>query len=216
MAIILLKSGEKTYVSGTGRATTSDIERAENIYSDLSKMLNDYEQDALKEGYLLADGTKKDALKIWYEIGKILNIIAAKYNILGTSDEPYYWQSIYDHIPPLFQKLQPPQSATGNRNHFKRCAYMAGKGVWTFVRGVGNWSTWRDLLDNIKLQEDRRVFDWVVNSLHSSGLGHKEVRPFIHEVRRSIRNKDTSVLTDQELSAKLEPLRSLLEKKQAH
>ena len=91
---------------------------------------------------------------------------------------------------------------------------MASKGSWSFVKDVGNWSVWRDLLDNSRLQEDQRVFDWVVDCLHGSGLGHKEVRPFVHEVRRSLKNKDTSVLTSQELFARLEPYKGLLAKEQ--
>lgn len=212
MAIATIRGGDKVYVSATGRVSPDDIERADAIYSDLTDSLSAYEKTAIKNGDISADGVKKNALKIWYEIGKILNDVAVKYSILGTSDEQYYWQSVYDHVPALFQKLQPPQSATGTRNHFKRSAYMASKGEWSFVEGVGNWSVWRDLLDNIRLQEDSRVFDWVVECLHQSGLGHKEVRPFVHEVRRSLKGKDTSVLTDKELFARLEPLKELLDK----
>lgn len=214
MAIIILKGGEKTYIngSGSGRVSPADAVRADKIFADLDSLLASYEEKAVKGGDISADGVKKNALKIWYEIGKILNEIAVKYEILGTSDEHYYWQSVYDHVPSLFQKLQPPQSASGTRNHFKRCAYMASKGSWSFVEDVGNWSVWRDLLDNSRLQEDQRVFDWVVGCLHQSGLGHKEVRPFVHEVRRSLKNKDTSVLTDNELFARLEPLKELLTK----
>lgn len=213
MAIILLRDDEKTYVSGTGRVTNDEKERADRIYKDLDSKLKAYETKALDKGHILPDGTKKDALRIWYEIGKLLNGVAAKHSIPGTSDEPYFWQSVYDHIPSLFQKLQPPQSARGPRNHFKRCALMASKGDWSFVKGVGNWSIWRDLLDNNRIQEDPRVFDWVVNNLHDSGLGHKGVRPFVHEVRRSIKNKDTTVLTKKELTTKLQPLKKLIPKK---
>ena len=210
MAIILLRDGEKTYASGTGRLTGHEKERAEKIFQDLETRLGTYETNAINNGYILSDGTKKNALRVWYDIGKILDEIADKYKILGTSDEPYYWQSIYDHVSPLIQKSQPPQKTAGVNNHFKRCALMARKRDWAFVQSVGNWSTWRDLLDNIRLQQDSRVFKWVVDNLHDHKLGHKEARPFVHAVRRSIKGKDTTVLTDQELTAKLRPLKELI------
>lgn len=212
MAIILLRNDEKTYISGAGRVTGDDKKRADNIYQDLKKQLSAYETSAANKGYVLPDGTKKNALKIWYDIGKILNEIAAKYSILGTSDESYYWQSVYDHISPLFQKSQPPRTATGANNHFKRCALMARGRDWKLVQNVGNWSTWKDLLDNIKLHQDPRVFDWVVDTLHNHTLGHKEARPFMHAARRSIKDKDTTVLTNKELTAKLQPLKELIPK----
>ncbi len=213
MAIVLRRGGEKQYKSGTGRVTSEDSLKADQLDNELSIKIKAYEQDALKRGLILPNGTKKDALRIWYDIGKLLYDIADKYGVLGTSDELYYWQSIYDHVSPLIQKLGPPQSTSNTRNHFRLCAYMASKGDWDFVSSVGNWSVWRDLLDNSRIQEDPRVFDWVVNAIHTSGLGHKEVRPFVHEVRRSIKNKDTTVLTDKELVAKLQPLLGLIPSK---
>jgi hypothetical protein len=210
MAIVLRRGGEKQYKSGTGRVTSADSLKADRLDNELSSKLQAYEKDALKKGLILPSGTKKNALRIWYDIGKLLYDIANKYGVLGTTDEVYYWQAIYDHVSPLIQRSEPPQSTSSNRNHFRLCAYMASKGNWEFVSAVGNWSVWRDLLDNSRIQEDTRVFDWVVNTIHKSGLGHKEVRPFIHEVRRSIKNKDTSVLTEKELKAKLQPLLDLI------
>jgi hypothetical protein len=210
MAIVLRTGGEKYYASGTGRVTNEDRAKADELDKELEKRLKAFEKSLIKDGLVSRDGTKKDALKVWYETGKLLNEIGSKYSILGTSDENYYWQAIYNYVSPLIQRAEPPKSVSSPlRNHFRLCGYMATHN-WEFVQGVGNWSVWRDLLDNIKLQEDPRVFEWVVNAIHKSGLGHKQVRPFMHEVRRSIKNKDTRVLTDKELAAKLEPLLSLI------
>jgi hypothetical protein len=211
MAIVLFRGGEKYYASGTGRVTGDDRVKADQLDKELRFKLKAFEKNMVKNGLVLSDGTKKDALRVWYEVGKLLNEIGTSYGILGTSDEPYYWQTIYNYVSPLVQRAEPPKSSTSPlRNHFRLCAYMAKRGDWEFVKNVGNWSVWRDLLDNIRLQEDPRVFDWVVNAMHKSGLGHKEARPFIHEVRRSIKNKDTKVLTDRELITKLQPLLGLI------
>jgi hypothetical protein len=210
MAIVLYKGGEKYYVSGTGRVSDDDRQKADLLAIELHKRLKDFEKNMVKDGFIKPDGTKIDALQVWYELGRQLNQIGEKYSVLGTTDEPNFWQSIYDHVSPLVQHKEPPKTINNPlRNHFRHCAYIA-KYDWDFVKSVGNWSVWRDLLDNIKLQEDQRVFDWVVTAIHDSGLGHKQVRPFIHEVRRTIKNKDTSVLTDKELFTKLQPLLSLI------
>lgn len=209
MAIIIYKEGNRLYISGTGAVSEPDKKRADLIDEALRAGMEKLEEDFISKGLISQEGVKKDALQVWYRIGYFLNKVSDKFNIVGTSDESYYWQTIYSYASSVIQRGSPPVSKNTKRNHFRLCAYMAKK-EWDFVKEVGNWSVWRDLLDNIRLQEDSRIFEWVINAIHKSKAGHKEMRPFIHEVRRTIKNKDTKVLTDKELFAKLQPLLELL------
>jgi hypothetical protein len=209
MAILMLKDGERLYVSGTGLVDESARKQADKLDKELKERIALLEQSFIESGIISANGIKNDALQVWYRVGVALNDIGERFGVLGTSDEQYYWIAIYQYVSPLLQKGGVPSSANSLRNHFRACGYMATH-EWEFVKGVGNWATWRDLLDNIKLQEDPRIFDWVVNTIHGSGAGHKDVRPFVHKVRQSIKNKDTRVLTDDELFMKLEPLLTLV------
>src|SRR3989338_7364089 len=104
MAILLKKNKNKIYLSSNGVITNSDKKIADKLDLELSISLKKLENDWLKSGILTKKGIKKDVLKIWYELGSTLNKLIDKYNIRGTSDEPYYWRSIYNHVSTLIQK----------------------------------------------------------------------------------------------------------------
>lgn len=207
MAIILIKNGQKIYKSQTGIVTDEEKKRANELDATLKKEISNLENQWINSGVLTKTGIKKDSLKIWYDMGTLLNNIIDKYNIRGSEEETYFWQTIYSYVSTKVQKLPPPQKyKEKNRNHFRLCAKMA-EWSWEDVRGVGNWSVWRDLFDNSKLMEDERVFKWVVNALRSLKLGHKEYRPFIHATRKRLKKIDTSILNNDELWSKLDEVK---------
>lgn len=204
MAILLRKKNQKVYVSSTGAVTDKEKIRADKLDSYLAASIKRLEKNWIEKGLLSKGGIKKDVLKIWYEMGDLLNKVVDKFKIRGTTDEPIFWQAIYGYVSKLVQRRPPPKRSTEwQRNHFRLCAKMAER-PWQEVQRVGTWSMWRDIFDNSKLLEDERVFDWVVQTIVKSGLGHKDLRPFIHATRRRLKKIDTSILKDHELSAKLE------------
>jgi hypothetical protein len=203
MAILIRKNNKKVFVSDSGVVTNLDKERAEKISAELKRDINRLEASFIRDGYLTEDGRKLDALRIWYEIGRALNRVIDKHAIRGTNEEQYFWLSIYDYVSGRIQKSPPPKrSMEWRRNHFRLCAKMA-EYSWDTVSRVGPWSLWRDLFDNSKLLEDKRVFDWLVGRLKENSEGHKEMRPLIHKIRRGLKNIDTSVLNIQELHDRL-------------
>ncbi len=216
MAIVIYKNGEKTYASSTGAVTTADKELADKLDQELTTKIPELENELLNMRLVSSSAIKKDALQVWFKLGTLLNEIADRYSVIGTTDEPYFWEGIYHYVSPLIQKGEKPKRSKDMRtNHFRLCGYMARKD-WNTVKSVGNWSLWRDLLDNIRLQVDARVFDWVVETLKGRDLGHKQARPFIHEVRRRIKNKETRFLSDGELRAKLETAIEMLPERGLH
>jgi hypothetical protein len=203
MAILIKKDGQNIYVSGTGIITNPEKKRAEDLSNELKTTFSNIDIEFVKSGLLTKGGTKKDALQIWYTIGKLLNEIIDKHKIKGSVDEPYFWQSVYDYIPKSIQKNSPPKrSSEWKRNHFRLCAKLAERKLEDVI-SVGNWSVWRDLYDNKKLLEDERVLNFVVNKIIEIGKGHKEFRPYIHGIRKNLKRVDTSVLNDSELKDKL-------------
>ena len=210
MAILIPQNNQKVYISSTGIVSDEEKKKADLLDADLKKELNEFERRLLTEKLLTKNGVKKDSLKVWYMLGFLLNKIANKYDILGTTDEVYYWQTIYNYISPLIQKKQPPKNYKNLfKNHFRLCAYMAIKD-WNTVRDVGNWAVWRDILDNSILLKDKRVFDLVVEALKKKQYGHKEIRPFLHETRRRLTKVETKVLSQDELRSKLSGVDKLL------
>lgn len=207
MAIILIKNGQKIYQSQTGIVTESEKKIADKLDTVLKTEISNLEDGWINSGVLTKSGVKKDTLKIWYDMGKLLNTLIDRFKIRGIEEEVYYWQAIYNYVSDRVQKNPPPQKYKDKaRNHFRLCAKMAEKD-WEEVRQVGNWSVWRDLFDNSKLMEDERVFDWVVDAIRVLKLGHKELRPFIHATRRRLKKIDTSILTTEELWTKLDEVK---------
>jgi len=203
MAILIKKDNSNIFVSGTGIITNSEKRVAEKLSADLKKSFTEMEINFLQKGTLSKKGTKRNAVAIWYEIGNALNILIDKYQIRGSADEPFFWQSIYDYVPISIQKNPPPKrSQEWKRNHFRLCAKMAERN-WEDVSKVGSWSVWRDLFDNNKILEDDRVLNFVIGKIKAEHKGHKELRPFIHKIRRELKKVDTSVLSDEELNSRL-------------
>lgn len=210
MAILVKSSDGKSYISSTGLVTNEEKERADKIDRDLSKKINNLERSFLDRKLITKTAVKKDALRIWYEFGLLLYSIAEKYHILGTTDEIYYWQAIYDYVSPLIQKKHPPKKSKDPlSNHFRLCAYMS-RMDWGTVKNVGNWSVWRDILDNSLVLYDQRVFNFIVSNIKNKKLGHKEIRPFLHQTRRRLKKIDTKILNDEELTEKLDGLINFL------
>jgi len=206
MAILIKKENKNVFVSGTGIITNSEKKTAEDLSRELKKTFLDLEKSFIQKGLLSKTGAKKNALEIWYEIGKALNRIIDNYKVRGSVDEPLFWQSIYDYVPLTIQKNPPPKrSYEWKRNHFRLCAKVAERN-WEDVNKVGPWSVWRDLFDNNKILEDDRVLNIVVEKIKNTNKGHKELRPFIHKIRRELKRVDTSVLSDDELNNKLKDL----------
>jgi hypothetical protein len=210
MAIKLKKNGGFIYASHTGLVSDSERKKADVVYKELQKSIPALEKKLLKNQLLTRKGKKKDALRVWFEFGTLLNQIADKYNIIGTSDEEFFWQSIYDHVSPIVQKgPMPKRSKNWKQNHFRLCALMTRKRSWRSVEGVGNWSIWREIFDNKKILEDERLFNWTINEitkLRKRGLGHKKIRPFLYEISKRFKNIDTNLLTNKELKIKLQDI----------
>jgi len=207
MAIKLKKNGEFTYASYTGLVSNLEREIADKIYEELKESISSLENNLLKRKLLTQKGRKRDALRVWFEFGNVLNRIAEKYNIIGTQDEEFFWRSIYNHISSIVQKgPMPKRSENWKQNHFRLCALMARKRSWEKVKDVGNWSIWRDIFDNKKILNDERLFNWTVNQirkLRKKRWGHKKIRLFLYTISQRFKNIETGLLTHNELKVKL-------------
>jgi hypothetical protein len=211
MAIKLKKNGEFVYTSQTGLVSESERKKADLLYKEIQKSIYTLEKKLLKKQILTREGRKKNALRVWFEFGKLLHRIVKKYNIIGTPDEEFFWQSIYDHVSPIVQKKpMPKRSKNWKQNHFRLCFLMAKNRNWESVKSVGNWSLWREIFDNKKILEDERLFNWTVNKiikLRKQGMGHKKIRPFLYEISKRFKRIDTNLLTNKELTTKLQDLK---------
>jgi|GEM_PF-2465357 len=211
MAIKIKKDKEFIYASHTGLVLDPETKTADKIYKELKRHISGLEKSLLKKGLLTRRGEKINALKVWFEFGKLLNRIADKYNIIDTQDEEFFWRSIYDHVSSIVQRGSiPKRSKNWKHNHFRLCALMSKERSWKKVKEIGNWSIWRDIFDNKKILEDERLFNWTIGQirkLRSRGAGHKKIRLFLYVISRRFRNIDTKILTSNELRVKLQNIK---------
>ena len=209
MAIRLRKDGNTIYASSSGLLIESEKRQADKLDRELGLSIVNLEKQLIEEGAVTKDGKKKDALKVWYKFGKLLNRLGAKYKVIGSSYEKFYWRAVYDHVSPRIQKGQfPKKSERWKTNHFRICGLMARR-PWKEVKKLGPWSVWKDIFDNKKVLEDPRVEDWVVKTisdLRKRGWGHKNIRVFLYAVSRRIRDIETTILTKRELYKKLQEI----------
>jgi len=209
MAIKVIDKGKVIYATSSGLITQKEKKKADKLYLELKISLKKLEESLIERGLITPGGVKKDALRVWFEVGRLLNRIGKRYKILGSSEEKYYWRSIYNHVSNLLQKEHfPKRSEDWKVNHFRLCGIMA-KRSWNEVKKVGPWSIWRDIFDNKKILEDSRVFDWTVNRisrLRNKGWSHKKIRVFLYAISGRIKDLETSILTNKELYKKLEEI----------
>lgn len=199
MAILVYKNNTPEYLSASGAVTDEQKKKALDLHEELKSSIAALETNFYKAGIVYKEGIKNDALRVWYRIGKLLNHIAKKYGILGTTDEIYFWPAIYNYVSKNIQKKSPPKNYRDlYRNHFKRCSILANYN-WITVKRVGTWAEWRDLLDNKTLLIDERVLKWTIKKIIKLHIGHKEFRPFLHNLRRGVKRYNTGIFDDQEL-----------------
>lgn len=204
MAILLRKNNEKIYFTDKGLVTEKEKTRADVIDQELNDGMQRLLRMFLKEHLIAKNGRKKDALRIWFNFGKFLSNLANKYKILGSEDEMYFWQAVYDHLPTEFQKNPPPKDFRRlSSNQYRKAAIMA-EYSWRIIKRVGKWAVWNDILDNPKILSDKRILDRVIDKLLDRRAGHKEIRKFLYAISRRLHKIDTKVLTDKELEEKME------------
>ncbi len=204
MAILLRKDNEKIYFSDKGPVTEEKKTKADTLDGELNSGIQRLLKLFLKMHLITKNGRKKDALRVWYGFGKFLLDLANKYKIIGSGDEIYFWQAIYDHLPKEFQKNPPPKRFRQlSKNQYRKAAIMA-QYPWDTIKKVGRWAVWNDILDNPKILNDKRILDWIVRKVIKNPLPHKEIRKFLYAVSTRLRKIDTSVLSLEELKQKLD------------
>lgn len=205
-AVIFKKNNERVYVSGTGVITSVEKKKAEKLDERLRIDIKNLENKLQKESLITQDGIKKNALKIWYEFGLTIRKITHEFKVIGTNDEPFFWRAIYDHVGIKIQrKPMPKKSMNWKQNHFRLC-YIIAQHPWNEIQEIGNWSIWKDILDNKTILEEDRLLNWTTKKiifLRRKGFDHKKIRKFFYSISNKLKKIDISVLTNLELEKKL-------------
>jgi hypothetical protein len=187
------------YRSNKNILTPNDIREADNFDIQLSKKIKEIES-ALKRKRVIYDKKKKDPLVAWFIIGKNINKFL-KENYLAKEDEDTFWQYLYGRSS-LINETKPLTKISQSRNDFKTASILA-KYRLNLIEKVGPWALWREILSNKTIIYDKRILEWIIRELIKKPRTRDNARPMLKKVSERFKRIDTLILSDDELSEKL-------------
>jgi len=197
---ILGKEYKNVVVYKSDRPLTKKAkEQADELDRYLSKKMKEIELE-MKSKNLLTKKHKKGVIELWYEVGKRLKFIEDVSRI-PRDDRKYIWRALYDHAGELIPgKINVRVKYRPENSHFKYC-YMIGTNDWEFVKKAGNWTAWVEFLDSPVIREDERIIEWLGSIQKRTQISLQDwLRALTKEIRRTLKNKDTSVYSPDELN----------------
>ena len=217
----------KIFKSESQRPLTKvEKDKANKLDDLIEHEMRDIENEMEKRG-LLGLKSHRGVLELWFEVGKRLSFVETT-NLVSAEDRKFIWRALYDHagrLAPTPPYTGPDRSLNRRpddpRNHFRYC-YLISKKFrdFDFVESVGDWSSWIDLFGSPTIRNDERILEWIASKQQSSSEDSRVdwLRKIINGIRRQFpavgAMTDTTVLTDRELTQKLESMyRSTFPKK---
>ena len=128
-----------------------------------------------------------------YNLGKFLGQLLTKYEITA-SERRRFW----DEIKMLASKENRTRDEGANaetRSFYGQC-YKLSQLEQETVEKL-SWRQWQDILDRVNNREDERIFDWIKN--RKEKIREDDWREFEKGLHLYLKNKDTSVFSDEEL-----------------
>lgn len=180
--VSLDKDGHLVY---EGLLTSKEIATIDDILNALKDEIPQIESD-LEEAY------GKSVLYKYY-LGKILGELLVKYNI-----SPDERRKFWDEIKTFATKENRTRNEGTNaetRSFYGQCYRLS-----QFDREVVeklSWRQWQDILDRVGNREDARLFDWIKK--RDDKIREDDWREFEKGLHLYLKNKDTSVFSDEEL-----------------
>lgn len=128
-----------------------------------------------------------------YNLGKFLGGLLSKYNI-SVSERRRFWDEIKTFATKKSRTRDDGINAV-TRSFYEQC-YVLSRYDIEVVEKL-SWRQWQDILDRVGNREDERIFEWIRN--RNDKLREDDWREFEKGLHLYLKNKDTSVFTDEEL-----------------
>lgn len=180
--------------------TPKDIREADRFSNALDKEIRKIEKILLKKKLVTPEARKSDMLDAWYLIGTRINSFLKIYKV-SPEEEKIFWDHLYGRSS-LIRETVPNSRISSTRNDFRIASLLANQPL-SQVKKINLWALWREVITYRSFKDDR-VLDWVVSKLKESPpKTRNEARPFLKAVAKRLKRIDTSVLSKDELSKKL-------------
>lgn len=192
MAVIIKKMDGKP-VFNKLNVTKEEIDRAERLDEALSKLGPEIEREWLAKRKKKGTGIKID-VELTYQIGKKIAKVVDNKNLVSPNEIAWVWIALREmHLEENIIKTR------GKTRDDLEYFYKASKFPFEFIKNI-SWDGWCRLLDYPSIRQDKRFIMWLKNKAeHVREVKKGFLRKFAKNLYSIIKNKDTTVLTDDEL-----------------
>ena len=168
-----------------GLLSSKDIATIDEILSALKQEIPLIEAD-LEETY-------GKGVLYKYNLGKFLGELLTKYNITA-SERRKFWDEIKTFATKE-NRIRNEGTNAETRSFYGQCFRLSQFDV-EIVEKL-SWRQWQDILDRVGNREDERIFEWIRNK--KDKIREDDWREFEKGLHLYLKNKDTSVFSDEEL-----------------
>ncbi len=168
-----------------GLLSSKEIATIDEILNALKEEIPQIESD-------LEDTYGKSVLYKYY-LGKFLGELLDKYNI-SISERRKFWDEIKTFATKE-NRIRNEGTNAETRSFYGQC-YRLSQFDQEIVEKL-SWRQWQDILDRVGNREDERIFEWIRN--RKEKIREDDWREFEKGLHLLLKNKDTSVFTDEEL-----------------
>ncbi len=180
--VVQLKDGHLVY---DGLLSSKEIASIDEILNALKQEIPQIESD-LEETY-------DKSVLYKYFLGKFLGELLKKYDITP-SERRRFWDEIKDFATNENRTRKEGTNAE-TRSFYGQC-YRLSQLDQEVVEKL-SWRQWQDILDRVANREDERIFEWIRNN--KKKIREDDWREFEKGLHLYLKNKDTSVFSDDEL-----------------
>ncbi|MFQ6119694.1 MAG: hypothetical protein ACE5KE_07390 [Methanosarcinales archaeon] len=192
MAVIIKKINGKS-VYNSIKITEEEKDRALKLDEALAKLGAEIEKEWLSKRKKEGTGIKID-VEVAYNIGKKIARVVDNENLVSPNELYWVWKALRErHLRENIIKIR------GKTRDDLEYFYKASKYPLKFIKSI-SWDGWSRLLDYPSIRQDERFERWLQEKAKSIGeLKKGFFRKFSKNLYSLIKDKDTTVLSDQEL-----------------
>ena len=180
--VSLDKDGHLIY---KGLLTAKEIATIDEILNALKEEIPQIEAD-LEEAY-------GKTVLYRYHLGKFLGELLTKYDI-SVAERRRFWDEIKTFATQE-TRIRDEGANSVTRSFYEQC-YVLSQQDLDVVQKLSA-RQWQDLLDRVGNREDERIFQWIKNKREK--IREDDWREFEKGLHLYLKNKDTSVFSDEEL-----------------
>lgn len=185
--------------------------QAQRLDLELGARMRWVTEEVRRDGWLALKG-RPGVVRLWWEVGRRLRGFADDLDVGPEEDRQFLWRAMYDHAGDLVPGKVGARAGRHLNSHFYYC-YLLGRYDWQTVEAFGDWTSWVEIFDSLRLRDDPRVIDWLAARAGSNQPGWREYvgtnrmgwfRPLAKAIRARFANRDSRGLSIPELEAELD------------